>query len=397
MQVLIVQGFYQIFSQTSSVAQTGLWGLVFFVPTVLLTLAAGKWVDTRHSARPLFPLIQGLLLILSLLLVVGSSSLAVLFTVSFAMACLRAIRGPVFYALFGTLKRQGLSSSNVVRGLALSWQLPLVIGPVLFSLLTLHITGFRGEVLIAVSSALGFLFSLPAQFVREPEREDEHQNDKISSCLSSPDPRSRLSKRGLGLAASTTGPFVVEAAVMFLLAFTSLLPALLVKIGAPPESLGYLRGAVQAGGLLTAALLPATVYQSSRRGAFALALIGLSLVTAGLAFVDSLPGLITVCAVFGLVDGWSSLYRDSLLMELSSRLTLGRLAGLNQILVSVSDDLGETRAGFLAEAFGVRPALILGSAVAAIVSVVYGLRSLRIQNRLSLSMVQTTQSTKEIV
>jgi MFS family permease len=148
----------------------------------------------------------------------------------------------------------------------------------------------------------------------------------------------------------------------------ALFPALAVPWGGS-RAAGYLYSAMSAGSLVMT-VLSGWTRQVERQGAaviIAAALWGAAI--AGLGYATSLPGAMACLALAGAADQVSGLFRMTIWNETIPSSLRGRLAGIEQLSYMSGPLLGNARAGFMGERFGLARAITWGG-LACVVGVV---------------------------
>jgi MFS family permease len=139
-------------------------------------------------------------------------------------------------------------------------------------------------------------------------------------------------------------------------------PALAEQLGGT-ATVGFLYSAMSVGALLVT-VFSAWTRDVRRRGAaivLAAAVWGLAITALG--FAPSLPVAIACLALAGAADMVSGLFRMTLWNETIPPTLRGRMAGIEQLSYMTGPLLGNVRAGFMAERFGVSRSIALGGLI----------------------------------
>lgn len=353
-QILVLHGILRIFQNTGSPFMVGLVGLVLFLPNLFLLIGKPRVAVLKHSGQlHLLLQIGGTSAILAALVVPGSD--AVVYGSAFVLSLLRVVRGPLFYVLMGALRDGGFGSGMAVRGMTLSWQLPLVIGPALVALLP----GFESVLTVAV------LFSVASLILAIPIAREQFHKPTESPIPAEDGIVIPWQQRTL------LRPLLADGLVMGFLSFVTLLPFVFLNMGGGPSEVGWARAALNGGSLIVVLLLPRSAFAASQSGIFYSALLSSAVLVAMVPFANSSGVLLGICGLLGVLDGISVLYRDSLILNVVPAASRGEISVFNQVLVSASDELGEWRAGLFAEWWGIRSALLGGAGLAAILGFIF--------------------------
>ncbi len=158
------------------------------------------------------------------------------------------------------------------------------------------------------------------------------------------------------------GTYVVDIAAMMLAIPVVLFPALAHEVFRRPELLGLLYSAETVGALVATALSGwvGRVHHHGRAIVIAASLYGGFIAMAGL-----MPSFWLACgflALAGAADMVSAVFRATVWNQTIPDTMRGRLAGIEMLSYSVGPMVGETRAGFVADAWSVRGAIVSGGA-----------------------------------
>lgn len=331
---------YQVWDMTHSTVWTGAVGLANAVPTVVVGLFAGSWVD-RGDRRRIYLFNTVAQAVCSLLLAAQGFTghvpvLGVLALVA-AQSCFGAVGGPASGVFIPRL----LPKDQVAAGLALntmSFTTMMLVGPALGGLLI----GWAGIGACYLADALTFLlgfygaFGLPAL---PPEGEPSRAG--LHGVLD-----------GLRFLAGhrvVRGALLTDLAATVLAMPISLFPLInSERFGGDPRTLGLFLSAISVGGI-TASVFSGTVTRLGRPGLVMLlgastwgaALAAFGLMTnpwAGLAFL----------ALAGAADSTSVLSRSTIIQTHTPDALLGRVSAAEQIVGQAGPNLGNLRGGLVA-------------------------------------------------
>lgn len=158
------------------------------------------------------------------------------------------------------------------------------------------------------------------------------------------------------------GTYVVDIVAMTFAMPMAVFPALAVQWGGA-HAVGYLYSAMSVGGLLVTVFSRWTA-NVDRRGAavvIAAALWGVAIV--GLGCATSLWVAVVCLALAGAADTVSGLFRMTIWNETIPSELRGRMAGIEQLSYMTGPLLGNVRAGFMAERFGLARSIVWGGLI----------------------------------
>jgi predicted MFS family arabinose efflux permease len=200
-----------------------------------------------------------------------------------------------------------------------------------------------------------FAFSLVAlAAIRAMPPPDDAQPAGLSSIVA-----------GLRYAASRPeliGTYVVDIVAMTFAMPMAVFPALAAQFGGA-YAVGYLYSAMSVGGLLIT-IFSGWTGRVDRRGAavvISATLWGVAIV--GLGFATSLPIAVVALICAGAADMSSGLFRMTIWNETIPSRLRGRMAGIEQLSYMSGPLLGNARAGFMAEQFGLGRSIVWGGLI----------------------------------
>jgi MFS family permease len=180
-------------------------------------------------------------------------------------------------------------------------------------------------------------------------------------------PRVGLSSIREGLAYAVSRPELIGTYVVDIVAMTfampmAVFPALAEQWGGA-HAAGYLYSAMSVGAFITT-LFSGWTARVHRRGAavvIAATLWGVAITLLG--YANSLPIAVTCLVLAGAADMVSGLFRMTIWNETIPSALRGRMAGLEQLSYMTGPLLGNARAGFMAERFGLARSIIWGGLI----------------------------------
>ncbi len=348
---------WQLYQLTQSNAQVGLLGLVQLVPVVACGLLGGAVADRVDRRRLLIGSEALMALCLVGLLANAMAAAPSVLAIYALVAVLQGASGfhrPALEALTQKLARPeefaAVAALSSVRG-----TVGMVAGPALAGLLLAR-WGAVGAYLFDLASfvaALCFLVRIPRQSI-----------ETVATPAARPHLLADLAE-GLRFAWARPvlmGTYIVDIVAMAFAFPIALFPAMAAADGRT-ASVGWLLSAMSVGALAIGLFSGWTgrVQRHGRAVVVAAAVWALGIVALG--FAPGL-GLALLClAVAGAADMVSGVFRGTIWNETIPNTLRGRLAGIEMISYLTGPLIGNARAGFMADAWGVQPAIWIGGLV----------------------------------
>ena len=340
----------QVFELTKSSAAVGLIGSVQLVPLALTALWGGALADALDR-RKLLLRCEALMMLGSLALVANSllskPSVALLFAVAAFTAAVNGFHRPALEAITQKLvepsELAAVSALTSLRGTSAAIAAPALAGIAIAAL------GLPATYAIEVATFAISLAALAA--IRAMPPADHAQPAGLATIV-----------EGLRYAAKRPeliGTYVVDIVAMTFAMPMAVFPALAVELGGT-ATIGFLYSAMSIGALAVT-LFSAWTRGVRRRGAaivLAAAVWGLAIFALG--FARSLPIAVACLAVAGGADMVSGLFRMTLWNETIPPALRGRMASIEQLSYMTGPLLGNVRAGFMAERFGLASSIAWG-------------------------------------
>jgi MFS family permease len=345
----------QIYALTKSSAVVGMLGAVQLVPLALTALWGGAVADAIDR-RKLLLWSETILLCASLALAFNSRlahpSIPLLFVIAALMSAVDGFHRPSLESLTPRLvdpaDLPAVSALTTLRGTSAS-----IVGPAIAGILIAKI----GLPLTFAVDAGTYALSLVAlSFIRSMPPADDAKPAGLSTIL-----------EGLAYARSRPeliGTYIVDIVAMTFAMPMAVFPALAVPWGA--SAIGYLYSAMSVGGLLVTLTSGWTAKVRRQGAAVILAAAGWGLAILGLGFARSLPVAFLCLALAGAADMVSALFRMTIWNETIPAKLRGRMAGIEQLSYMTGPLLGNARAGFAAERFGLGPSIASGGLICAL-------------------------------
>jgi MFS family permease len=343
---------WELYERTGRADVLGLAGLTQFLPVLFLALPAGQAAD-RYSRKVLLQLAYGGMALACLGLAVLSHFQAPvpLFFVSLTLAGVsRAFSMPSRNALIPQVVPTTLLP-NAVAWNSSGWQLANVVGPALGGLAL----AAAGQAVVAyLASALCLLVCIGLLApVRPRQMARPAQARSLRSLLAGV----RFVWRSkLLLPAITLDLFAV-----LLGGATALLPIYakdILHVG--PAGLGWLRAAPAMGAVLMALILAHRPPLRHAGPALLVSVVGFGLATIVFGLSRNFFLSFAMLALTGALDNVSIVVRGTLMQLLTPDEMRGRVAAVNAVFISSSNELGAFESGITAWAFGAVASVVGG-------------------------------------
>jgi len=348
-------------------AEVGIITGAFFLPTLLVGSLGGVLADRVErrdvlvGAQLVAAALSGLM---CLIVVSGWQSMAILATASFAFGLIIAIEVPVRQAFMTELvARPDISSAASLH--ATAWNSTRFVGPVVAGLMIATI-GSASPFLFAALASLGVSLSfLWMDRYRETGRQRVDRSQSILADLRA------------GASFAMAEPVVrwslllIWAAAMFGMAtFSTLAPIYAPQeLGLGAAGYGAFLGAAGAGAL-AAAVLVTTFAHGDRRPWLSVGVLAMAALVGGMAIATSAEVVFVLAFLLGAAQ--ITLAQNALVSVHSATpdTLRGRVMGLWVTCFQGSSLFGSILAGWLADSFGVRAAMLFGASALALIGLV---------------------------
>lgn len=364
MQLTIIS--YMVYQITKDELSLGMLGLAEVIPAVGFSLFSGHFVDQREKRGLLIGCITGYLLLSGYFVVVAlpnvqsylgiSATAWLIYAGVFVGGMLRAFISPATFALLGLIIPRRLYS-NATTWSSTSWQLGAVLGPLLGGVMIAAL-GFKYS-FIAVSCiqaiALVTVLKIPAQRVFAKEKE------AVMKSLS----------EGLRFVFSSQVILAVLALDMFAVLFggaVALLPVFaddILKVG--EIGYGWLRAAPGIGSIIMLFILSFMPIKAKPGMKLLVCIAGFGLTTLIFGISGSFLLSFFMLLLGGMFDAVSVVIRGTVLQLYTPDNMRGRVAAVNTMFVSSSNELGALESGVTAKWMGTVPAVLFGGAMTLLV------------------------------
>jgi MFS family permease len=351
-EVLAVAVGWELYERTGSAAVLGLSGLAQFLPVLLLALPAGQAAD-RFSRKVLLQLAQTMMALAAgglafLSLVKGPISLV--FVCLLLAGCARAFSMPSRASLVPQVVPPE-QLGNAVTWNSSGFQVANVGGPALGGFVIASLGNALHAYVVTMGCCLGCVMLLIPIRPRETGRVATGRS--LSSLFAGV---SFVWRTKLLLAAITLDLFAV-----LLGGATALLPIFakdILQVG--PQGLGWLRAAPAMGAFVMALVLAHRRPMRRAGRALVLAVLGFGAATVGFGLSRDPYLSFGLLVVIGALDNISVVIRATLMQVLTPDEMRGRVAAVNAVFISSSNELGAFESGITAYWFGPVVSVVAG-------------------------------------
>jgi hypothetical protein len=370
LQMLEVAIGWEVYAQHGSPLDLGWIGLAEFIPMFVLALPAGHLAD-RLPRRLVFggALLLGMAVGLGLALLSRSGDTSVLPYLALATGAgvTMALGNPAARAMAPTLVPAAiLPSAMTLRSIAT--QAGAVAGPALGGL----IYGISPTVVYLLAAAMCLLAALSVMSMSSRPAADP----AVAAAAGEPAPAG-LARVLEGLHFVRHSQILLGAILLDLLAVlfggaVALLPVFARSIlHTGPAGLGLLRAAPAVGALLAAAVLTGRpmARHAGRTLLVVVGLYGVSIVVFGLS--RFYPLSLVALGVSGFVDMFSMNIRSTVAALATPDRLRGRVAAVEMVFISASNQLGAFESGLAAFLVGTVPAVVGGGAITVLIAVAW--------------------------
>lgn len=357
---------YWLYTLTNDVWSIGKLGLFEAIPAIGCSLFSGHFVEQREKRTILTWCVGGYLLLTAgyvALSLAADQQLLTVRTVTnliyagfFINGVIRAFLSPSSFSLLGLLiPRRHIA--NAATWSSASWQTGAVLGPlmggVLIALMRVPLS------LLAVLAMEIVAFAAVLHIPRQPIVKKE--KEKVLKSL----------RQGLGFVFGTQIILAALALDMFAVLFggaTALLPAYardILKVG--EVGYGWLRAAPGMGSILTFFLLAAIPLKKNPgyKLLFSIAGFGACMIIFGIS--KNVYISFSALLLSGMLDAVSVVVRGTILQLYTPDEMRGRVAAVNTMFISSSNEIGEVESGLTAKWMGTVPAVVFGGCMTLLV------------------------------
>jgi MFS family permease len=384
---------YWVYTVTSDVATVGMMGLFEAIPAIGCSLFSGHFVDQREKRNLILACLAGYVALTGYFIFIGLPSshftedkalfVRLIYAGIFIGGALRAFVSPSSFALMGMLIPRKLYTNGSTWS-STSWQLGAVLGPLIGGMLIAFL-----NISVSLCVALGLLLVAMLATSRIPMQEIMQKvKEPVWESL----------RQGMSFVFNTQIILAVLALDMFAVLFggaVALLPVYardILKVG--EIGFGWLRAAPGIGSIIMYFILAWMPLKNKPGIKLLLSITGFGacIIIFGLSreIADFFPAVhptragarlllapgffIAFAALLfsGIFDAVSVVIRGTLLQLHTPDAMRGRVAAVNTMFISSSNELGEVESGFVAKWLGTVPSVVAGGCVTfAVVVVTY--------------------------
>lgn len=339
----------QIYNLTRSSTMVGLLGTVQLVPLALTALWGGVVADAFDRRRLLIGC-ELLLMICSLALFANAlapqPSVIVLFAVAAVMSAVSGFHSPALESLTPRMvapeELPAVSALTTLRG-----TIAMVGGPAIAGV-CIQLFGIAATFALDAASFAVSLFAL--SMIRG-----------IPPPQSVPSVSFASIREGLAYAASRPeliGTYLVDIVAMTFAMPMAVFPALAERWGG--AAVAYLYSAMSVGAFLVTLFSGWTRHVQRHGAAVGLAAGTWGVAIVALGYAPSLPLAVACLALAGAADAVSGIFRMTIWNQTIPGELRGRMAAIEQLSYMTGPLLGNARAGFMAEHFGIGRSIVWG-------------------------------------
>jgi MFS family permease len=290
-----------------------------------------------------------------------------LFVIVFLTGLARGIMGPANFAFISQLVEKALLP-NAATWNSFSWQLSLVLGPMIAAFLyAMQGIVFTQIVIVAISIfSIALYKNVKARF--EPKTNSVGNRETILSSLKA------------GILYVYHHPILMGALSLDMLAVlfggvTAVMPAFADEVfKGGPQILGYLRAAPAIGSICMMLFVAGNPPLKNTGRILFLSVFLFGLFTLLFAFTSNLLLACTLLFLTGAFDAVSVVIRGTILQLYTPDHMRGRVSAVNTIFIGSSNEIGAFESGLSARLMGLIPSVIFGSSVTIVVVLIFALK-----------------------
>ena len=346
---------WELYNRTSSPLALGLVGLVQVLPVILLSLPAGHLAD-RYNRKAMILITQAALTLGALGLWLISSrggAVELIYGCLLLIGVARAFHGPPASTLLPQTVPPEFYTNATTWGSS-AWQSAAVLGPALGGF-AIAWAG-RAAPVYLFDVAAGIVVLLVVALIKGRPLPAEGRGE--------PEPALQSLANGLRFVWNTKiilAPIALDLFAVLLGGATALLPVFardILHVGA--DGLGWMRAAPSAGAVATALLL-AYLPPLKRAGlALLVAVAGFGLATIVFGLSRSFALSLLMLVLLGAFDMVSVVVRSTLVLLHTPDAMRGRVAAVNSVFISSSNELGAFESGLVATLLGPVATVVVG-------------------------------------
>lgn len=364
MQTTVVS--YLVYKLTKDPLSLGMLGLWEVIPAIGFSFISGPFIDRREKKTALLYCLAGYLLLSGILIILSTSAFQnaagirptvwLIYGCIFMGGMLRAFLSPANFALLGGIVPRKLYA-NATTWSSTAWQTGAVLGPLTGGAL-IAMVGFE------FSLSAVFAFQLVALWALSKISRQEVVSQKKEAILKS-------LKEGLQFVFKTQAILAALSLDMFAVLFggaVALLPVYaddILKVG--EVGYGWLRAAPAIGAIICLFILSFVPLKKNAGLKLLLSIAAFGVTTIIFGISHSFILSFAMLLLGGLFDSVSVVIRGTILQLYTPDNMRGRVASVNTMFISSSNELGALESGITARWMGTVPAVIFGGVMTILV------------------------------
>lgn len=360
-------------------------GLAEVIPVIGSSFFAGYLVDLREKRKLMIQIITAYIFLGAGLLYLSTPVAAehlthdlrivLIYLVIFLGGIIRAFLGPTSFSLVSLLIPKN-QYPNGVSWASMAWQLGAVLGPLISGAiiaLSGPITGMTTVVVIEL------LLLLPAIGIK-PKPILQKEREPVLKSIG----------EGLRFVFKTPTLLGAQLLDMFSVLFggaIALLPAIQQELFpadgsffSGPTAFGVLRSATGIGSLLTLGILAFLPLKTNPGKKLFACVAGFGLCIIGFGLSTNFFLSFFCILLSGMFDGVSVVIRSTILQLVTPDEMRGRVASVNSMFISSSNELGDFESGMMASWLGTVPAIVTGGCITLLIVAITYFRTPQLRN-----------------
>jgi MFS family permease len=355
---------WQVYSMTKDPLSLGLVGLTEVIPAIFFAMIAGHIVDRRDRKKIIISS-QSLILVVSFSLwaltyagdlLSNQMHLFFIYSCVFLLGAGRAFLGTAQFAFFGEIfdREQYVIASTWVSTV---WQVAATLGPAIGGII-------YGQVGVSITflfcALLASLAAASISVIPGRGKIEAVQAENFTESLFT------------GIRFVRKSPVILGAISLDLFAVlfggaVALLPIFADYLSVGPEGLGMLRAAPSVGAFFTGLWLTQRTPRKNVGPLMLTSVAGFGICMILFALSKNFIFSLVLLALSGALDGVSVVIRSAILQLATPGHMRGRVAAVNSIFITSSNELGAFESGVAAKWMGVIPSVIFGGTMTLLV------------------------------
>jgi MFS family permease len=369
LQIQVVLLSWHAYSVSGSALSLAWIGLAEAIPCISVALFAGDFADRYSRKKMVF--FSMLIVFFTAIAFSQTSDLKMIYLLLLFNGLARGIQSPAVFSLMGDIvdKKSLIAASSFN---AVTWNTARISGGVLAGILISKIgvtNSFYVEAGLIFCALVGILFI------------------KNAPNLSASKKTEIIWKRiGVGLNFVYSEKVILAAISLDLLVVLfgdaiSLLPIYVKDILLMgPEALGWLRSSCAVGSVVMGVLLTQLPKMRNLGKILLFVVTGFALSMIGFALSPHLYLAMFFLFLAGALDSVSVVIRNTIVQVTTPDNMRGRVASVNSVFISSSNEIGAAWSGLMASFFGLVPSILMGGGVTLFVVLIFAVRAKKLRN-----------------